>query len=78
MELGVFNSSAVDVQVRHDPVKPGQKIKVPGYEGEVQVGILTHFLYKLEDSEETIEVATTRPETMLADTAVAVHPHDDR
>src|SRR5699024_11082233 len=30
------------------------------------------------DSDETIEIATTRPETMLGDTAVAVHPEDER
>ena len=34
--------------------------------------------YPLEGSEETITVATVRPATMLADTAVAVHPEDDR
>jgi valyl-tRNA synthetase len=34
--------------------------------------------YPLEDGEGAITVATVRPETMLADTAVAVHPDDDR
>jgi valyl-tRNA synthetase len=34
--------------------------------------------YPLEDSNEAITVATVRPETMLADTAVAVHPRDHR
>lgn len=34
--------------------------------------------YKLEDSEEFVTVATTRPETMFGDTAVAVNPQDDR
>src|SRR3954471_24391127 len=37
-----------------------------------------HFAYPLEDGSGEIVVATTRPETMLADTAVAVHPSDDR
>src|SRR5699024_3401181 len=32
----------------------------------------------IKDSNETIEIATTRPETMLGDTAVAVHPKDER
>lgn len=41
-------------------------------------GHLWHIRYRLEDSDEYIEVATTRPETMLADTAVAVHPDDER
>ncbi len=37
-----------------------------------------HFAYPLEDGSGEIVVATTRPETMLADTAVAVHPADER
>jgi valyl-tRNA synthetase len=37
-----------------------------------------HFAYPLEDGSGEIVVATTRPETMLADTAVAVHPSDER
>lgn len=41
-------------------------------------GHLWHIKYPIEDSGEFITVATTRPETMLGDTAVAVHPKDDR
>ena len=42
-------------------------------------GHLWHFKYPLEsDPDRFITVATTRPETMLGDTAVAVHPDDDR
>jgi valyl-tRNA synthetase len=37
-----------------------------------------HFTYPLEDGSSTITVATTRPETMLGDTGVAVHPEDER
>ena len=52
-----------------------QQIEVKGH--------LWHFDYPLVDAEgretgETITVATTRPETMLGDTAVAVHPDDER
>jgi valyl-tRNA synthetase len=39
---------------------------------------LTYVAYPLKDSDETITVATVRPETMLADTAVAVNPADER
>ena len=41
-------------------------------------GHLWHFRYPLTDSDGYLEVATTRPETMLGDTAVAVNPEDDR
>ncbi len=41
-------------------------------------GNLWHFRYPLTDGSGYLEVATTRPETMLGDTAVAVNPNDDR
>jgi len=41
-------------------------------------GFLWHLRYPIEGSDEVIIVATTRPETMLGDTAVAVHPTDAR
>jgi len=41
-------------------------------------GAYWHFAYPLEDGSGEIVVATTRPETMLGDTAVAVHPDDER
>ncbi|UOR12156.1 valine--tRNA ligase [Halobacillus amylolyticus] len=41
-------------------------------------GAFYHMRYPLKDEEGTIEIATTRPETMLGDTAIAVHPEDER
>ncbi len=41
-------------------------------------GSLWHFRYPVVDSSEFLVIATTRPETMLGDTAVAVHPDDSR
>ncbi|MCM2589487.1 valyl-tRNA synthetase [Bacillus sp. 349Y] len=41
-------------------------------------GAFYHMRYPLSDGSGHIEIATTRPETMLGDTAVAVHPEDDR
>ncbi|MGJ7912314.1 valine--tRNA ligase [Neobacillus sp. LXY-1] len=41
-------------------------------------GAFYHMKYPLADGSGSIEVATTRPETMLGDTAVAVHPEDER
>ncbi len=45
---------------------------------EPEQGHLWHFRYPLADGSGHIVVATTRPETMLGDTAVAVHPEDER
>ena len=47
-------------------------------EHEERDGNLWHLRYPLSDGSAEIIVATTRPETMLGDTAVAVHPSDDR
>lgn len=41
-------------------------------------GAFYHLRYPLSDGTGSIEIATTRPETMLGDTAVAVHPDDER
>lgn len=45
---------------------------------EEKQGNFWHIKYPVKDSNEYIVVATTRPETMLGDTAVAVHPDDER
>ncbi len=58
----VLQSAISDAEVEHDEVK----------------GAFYHLLYKIKDSDETLEIATTRPETLLGDTAVCVHPDDER
>ena len=45
---------------------------------EEEDGFLWHIRYPVVDSDESLVVATTRPETLLGDTAVAVHPNDPR
>ncbi len=47
-------------------------------ESEEEDGFLWHIAYPLEDGSGTLTVATTRPETMLGDVAVMVHPEDER
>ena len=47
-------------------------------EHQETAGKLYHIRYPLADGSGAIVVATTRPETMLGDTAVAVHPEDER
>ncbi len=47
-------------------------------EYEEKAGHFWHISYPIKDSNEYVVVATTRPETMLGDTAVAVHPEDER
>ena len=47
-------------------------------QSEEEKGFMWHFRYPLADGSGHLVVATTRPETMLGDTAVAVHPGDER
>lgn len=47
-------------------------------EHEEKAGSFWHILYSVKGTDEKIEIATTRPETMLGDTAIAVNPEDDR
>ena len=47
-------------------------------ESEEEDGFLWHIAYPLADGSGQVVVATTRPETLLGDTAVMVHPEDDR
>ncbi|WP_300330357.1 valine--tRNA ligase [Fusobacterium sp.] len=47
-------------------------------EFEDQAGGFWHIRYQIKDSDEYLIIATTRPETMLGDVAIAVHPDDER
>ena len=63
--------------VNWDPVLHTALSDLEVLSGEEQ-GSLWRFRYPLLQSDEYLVVATTRPETMLGDTAVAVHPEDER
>ena len=47
-------------------------------ESEEEDGFIWHIRYPLAGGSGSVVVATTRPETMLGDTAVMVHPEDER
>jgi len=66
------------MQVDYIDIKERSLLKVPGYDKPVEFGVLTKFAYPVEGNLGEIVVATTRIETMLGDTAIAVHPNDDR
>eukprot|EP00298_Acanthocystis_sp_HF-20_P014604 c20838_g1_i1.p1 GENE.c20838_g1_i1~~c20838_g1_i1.p1 ORF type:complete len:1162 (+),score=580.83 c20838_g1_i1:337-3486(+) len=69
-----------DVEVEQLELASKTMMKVPGHDPKklYPFGILTMFGYPVENSNEQLVVATTRPETMLGDTAVAVHSQDAR
>jgi valyl-tRNA synthetase len=64
--------------VNWDPVLHTALSDLEVMTGEDEPGSLWHFRYPLADGSGHVVVATTRPETMLGDTAVAVHPEDER
>lgn len=58
---------------------PGRTLlSIPGYEEKVEFGVLVKFAYRIVGTDDEVVVATTRVETMLGDTAVAVHSEDPR
>ncbi|XP_036140662.1 valine--tRNA ligase isoform X2 [Monomorium pharaonis] len=73
-----LKSAISDIEVDKVELNGRTLFFIPGYEKKVEFGVLVSFAYKLFDSEEKIIVATTRIETMLGDTAIAVHPKDSR
>ena len=73
-----LNTSLSNLEVDNKDLSGRTLLDVPGYKKKVEFGVLTYFKYPVEGSNETIEIATTRPETMLGDTGIAVHPQDER
>ena len=73
-----LNTALSNLEVDSKELEGRTLLDVPGYDRKVEFGVLTHFQYEMEGSGEKIEVATTRPETMLGDTGIAVHPNDER
>lgn len=73
-----LNTSLSNLEVDSKELEGKTLLDVPGYEKKIEFGVLTHFQYEIEGSGEKIEVATTRPETMLGDTGIAVNPSDER
>lgn len=73
-----LQSTVSDIEVDAVEISGPTDIQIPGYDKPVRFGQLYNFAYKLYDSNDEIVVSTTTPETMLGDTAIAVHPEDPR
>ncbi|CAE6413283.1 unnamed protein product [Rhizoctonia solani] len=75
-----LNTTLSNLEVDQKELKGRTLLNVPGYDEKerFEFGVITSFAYPIEGSNEKIIIATTRPETMLGDTAVAVHPDDPR
>eukprot|EP00208_Stichococcus_sp_RCC1054_P003787 CAMPEP_0206141402 /NCGR_PEP_ID=MMETSP1473-20131121/12794_1 /ASSEMBLY_ACC=CAM_ASM_001109 /TAXON_ID=1461547 /ORGANISM="Stichococcus sp, Strain RCC1054" /LENGTH=1079 /DNA_ID=CAMNT_0053535961 /DNA_START=148 /DNA_END=3387 /DNA_ORIENTATION=+ len=73
-----LRTAVSDIEVEDTEVAANTMLSVPGYKDKVEFGVMKEFAYPLEDGGGELVVATTRIETMLGDTAVAIHPEDDR
>ncbi|CCU79005.1 Valyl-tRNA synthetase [Blumeria hordei DH14] len=73
-----LNTALSNLEVVNKELVGRTLLEVPGYEKKIEFGVIIHFQYPIEGMDEMIEVATTRIETMLGDTAIAVHPDDPR
>jgi valyl-tRNA synthetase len=73
-----LKSTVSDIEVDNVVIKGPTDREIHGYNRPVRFGQMFSFAYKVCDSTEEIVVSTTMPETMLGDTAVAVHPADER
>uniref|UniRef100_A0A8D0APM0 Valine--tRNA ligase n=1 Tax=Sander lucioperca TaxID=283035 RepID=A0A8D0APM0_SANLU len=73
-----LNSAISDIEVDKKELSGRTLLPVPGYKEKVEFGVLVSFAYKVDGSDEEVIVATTRIETMLGDSGVAVHPADPR
>uniref|UniRef100_A0A5K3FAN4 valine--tRNA ligase n=2 Tax=Mesocestoides corti TaxID=53468 RepID=A0A5K3FAN4_MESCO len=73
-----LQSAISDIEVDHKQITERTMLSVPGYATKQPFGYVDVFDYKLADGSGRVPVATTRLETMLGDTALAVHPDDVR
>ncbi|XP_042362406.1 valine--tRNA ligase, mitochondrial [Plectropomus leopardus] len=73
-----LESAISDIEVDSKELSGQTMLPVPGYENKVEFGTMLTFAYPIEGHDGEVAVSTTRPETMLGDVAVAVHPDDPR
>ncbi|KAF0928842.1 hypothetical protein E2562_010700 [Oryza meyeriana var. granulata] len=73
-----LHTAISDIEVEYFELTEETLLEVPGYSTPVQFSVLINFAYPLGEGLGEIIVATTRIETMLGDTAIAVHLQDER
>lgn len=73
-----LQSAIADFEVEHLKLNGRKMLSIPGMNEPVEFGIIDRFAYPIMNSNDHIIVSTTRLETMLGDTAIAVHSKDSR
>jgi valyl-tRNA synthetase len=73
-----LQSTIADIEVDWLQLEEPTLVSVPGYEEKIKFGELTNVALPVIGENSELIVATTRLETMIGDTAIAVHPNDER
>ncbi|KAG0141697.1 hypothetical protein CROQUDRAFT_673968 [Cronartium quercuum f. sp. fusiforme G11] len=75
-----LNTALSNEEVDQLEIKGKTFLNVPGYDltEKFEFGTMVYFAWEIEGTDEKITVGTTRPETILGDVAIAVHPQDER
>ncbi|XP_076169430.1 valine--tRNA ligase-like isoform X3 [Ptiloglossa arizonensis] len=73
-----LHTAISDIEVENVYITERTQLQVPGYEKMITFGEIAHIAYPIKDTKDEIIVATTRPETVFGDVAIAVHPDDER
>jgi len=74
-----LNTAISDIEVNHVALEGPTRMTIPNHGNkEYEFGLLYDIAYPIEGTSEELVISTTRPETMLADTAIAIHPDDER
>lgn len=73
-----LRSAISDIEVDKMELSGRTFLEVPGHKDKVEFGVLVFFAYPVENSDEEVVIATTRLETMLGDSGIAVNPDDER
>ncbi|KAM4630957.1 valine--tRNA ligase, mitochondrial [Polymixia lowei] len=73
-----LESAISDIEVDSKELSGRTMLSVPGYQKKVEFGMMVTFAYPIDGRDGEVAVSTTRPETMLGDVAIAVHPDDPR
>lgn len=71
----VISNVEIEKIIIEDPPK---RINIPNYDNPISMGYMWYFRFYFQDKNKYIDIATTRPETMLGDEAFCVHPEDER
>lgn len=73
-----LRSAISTIEIDHKEYDKSTMINIPGYDKEIEVGVLHYFSYKIKELDEKVMIATTRIETMLGDVAIAINSNDIR